>query len=475
MRLPRPRPRTVGMLLVAVAVAAPAPVTAGPLIGTVGPGWFGTSNTDLVVNLPVNSGTAGARVVGDRLLVTDQSGLTVYDVGDPELPVPLGFTPIPQQYYYTEEDVPSNGEIALVGQFGDLTPAIQLNVVDVSLEDNPLGQPQVVGTLAGMDEHTFECARDCTYAYGSAGSIIDLTDPTAPVEVGEWDDAVRAQTDPATGQPYAFARSTHDVTEVVPGILLTSSNPMFLLDVRETPEAPEVIGVATFADGRFIHANLWPYHGDLPADPADPAAEGWEPDWAAFDDHVLVGGETAPLPSACDAEDGAFMTLDWQLDPAAGDDATPFVRMAFDPAAGHGDEHRPQPGTFVDGGSPYSQFCAHWFTTHPGFDGGGLVAMGWYEFGTRFLEVAPDGTIEERGWLIPAGGSTSAAYWLDDDTVLTADYQRGVDVLAFDASIDPDDVEQVAVPGRRFERAVLPARPQVLEDLVTGFGCPLPT
>jgi hypothetical protein len=472
--------RRILALCLAVAAVAPIPAGAGPLAGTVGPGWFGTSNTDLVANLPVNSGTAGARVVGDRMVVTDQNGLTVYDISDPTLPRPLGFTPIPQQYYFTEEDVPTNGEIALVGQFGDLTPKIRLNVVDISLEDNAGGQPAVVGRLERVDEHTFECALDCTWAYGSAGLIVDLRNPTAPRDAGQWDDAVRAQRDPATGEAYTFRAGTHDVTEVAPGILLTSSNPMFLLDVRTTPATPEVIGVGTFADSRFIHANLWPYHGDLPADPSAPAAEGWSPDWSAFDRHVLVGGETSPLPSACAEDDGAFMTVPWQLEVQP--DGSPFVRMSFDPAAGQGHEYRPEPGTFVDGGSPYSQYCTHWFTTRPGFHDGGLLAMGWYEFGTRFLEVAADGSIAERGWLIPAGGSTSAAYWLDGDggsdaegpeVVLTADYQRGVDVLTFDPRVEPEDVEEVAVPGLVFERAVLP-RPQVLEDWYTGFGCPLP-
>ncbi len=463
------RVRSIGLLMVGlVALASTQSASAGPLIGTVGPGWFGTSNTNLEANIPVNSGTAGARVNGDQLLVTDSNGLTVYDVSDPSLPVPQGFVPIPQQYYFTEEDVPSNGEIALVGQFGDLTPSIRLNVVDVSLEDNLGGQPTVIGTLPGMDEHTFECARDCTYAYGSAGSVIDLTDPRNPKDIGEWDDAVRAQ-------GHAFKAGTHDVTEVVPGILLTSSNPMFLLDVRTTPATPQVIGVGTFTDNRFIHANLWPYHGDLPVDPEDPAAEGWEPDWDAFDDFVLVGGETGSLGPACDKNDGAFMTMDWTIAPDTAPDAG-MVRMTFDPAAGHGDEYRPEPGTFVDGGSAYSQFCTHWFTTQPGnYRDGGLLAIGWYEYGVRFLDVAPGtGAITETGWLIPAGGSTSAAYWMDDDTILTADYQRGVDILTYDDTIPPEDVEQVAVPGARFERAVLP-RPAFLSDWYTGFGCPLPT
>lgn len=473
----RTRSRFLPLLLAAASVAAAVPgadpvvdptVAAGVVdAADVGPGYFSSGNATLDLNVPVNSGTAGARVVGDQLLVTDQAGLTVYDVSDPDTPVPAGFVPIPQQYYFTEEDVPSNGDIALVGQFGDLTPSIQLNVVDVSLDDNLGGQPTVVGTLDGVDEHTFECARDCTYAYGSGGAVIDLTDPTAPALLGDWRDAV-------TDQGHTFTAGTHDVTEVVPGILLTSSNPMFLLDVRETPAEPEVIGVGSFHDGRFIHANLWPYHGALPEDPADPAAEGWEPDWDAFDRHVLVGGETAPLGlgGACDQDDGAFMTLPWERVDTDGDGAGDFVEMTFDGRAGIGHEYRPEPGTFTDGGSAYSQYCTHWFTTRPGYRDGGLVSMGWYEFGVRFLDVAADGSITETGWLIPMGGSTSAAYWLDADTVYTADYQRGVDVLTYDDSVDPAG-DVVTHEGTRFERAVIDA-PQVVRDLYVKYGCPLP-
>lgn len=477
--------RTRTSLLVAAALFAVAAVPATSEVSLVddvagaadatGPGYFSTENVTLDMNIPVNSGTAGARVVGDQLLVTDQNGLTVYDVSDPDLPVPQGFVPIPQQYYFTEEDVPSNGEIALVGQFGDLTPSIRLNVVDVSLEDNLGGQPTIIGTLSGVDEHTFECARDCTYAYGSAGAIIDLTDPTSPKDVGEWDDVVR-------DQGYSFGNGTHDVTEVAPGILLTSSNPMFLLDVRATPTEPEVIGVGTFTDelgqndNRFIHANLWPYHGDLPADAADPAAEGWEPDWDAFDDFVLVGGETAPLGigGACDKNDGAFVTMTWDRVDTDGDGEGDFVEMTFDPAEGHGDEYKVEPGTFTDGGSAYSQYCTHWFTTKPGYRDGGLLAMGWYEYGVRFLEIGSDGSITETGWLIPMGGSTSAAYWLDEDTIHTADYQRGVDVLTYDSEAAADTDEVVTHDGTRFVRARIDA-PDVVKDLFLQYGCPLPS
>ena len=50
-------------------------------------------------------------------------------------------------------------------------------------------------------------------------------------------------------------------------------------------------------------------------------------------------------------------------------------------------------GTLTDGKSPYTTWCTHWFDAHPSFSNGGMVAISWYEQGTRFLQVAPDGKI----------------------------------------------------------------------------------
>ncbi len=85
------------------------------------------------------------------------------------------------------------------------------------------------------------------------------------------------------------------------------------------------------------------------------------------------------------------------------------------------DEYRVFTGLPTEGNSPYDQFCAHWFTTHPRYADGGLVAMGWYEHRTRFLNVGTDGEITEKGWFYPLGGSTSAAYWANDEVLYAVD------------------------------------------------------
>lgn len=57
--------------------------------------------------------------------------------------------------------------------------------------------------------------------------------------------------------------------------------------------------------------------------------------------------------------------------------------------------------------------------------------MGWYEHGTRFLDVSSQGKIKEVGYFLPVGGSTSAAYWLNKEIVYSVDYNRGLDILRF--------------------------------------------
>lgn len=86
----------------------------------------------------------------------------------------------------------------------------------------------------------------------------------------------------------------------------------------------------------------------------------------------------------------------------------------------------------TEGGWPVGTGCGHWFDVHPRFRNGGSIAAGWYEHGVRFLSVTPDGIIEEDGYFVSVGGSTSAAYWIDDQIVYATDYNdRGFDILRF--------------------------------------------
>jgi len=359
----------LGALVASGVPAAAAPTTdAGP-----GPGYFASDNVEWITNIPVNLDSAGARIVGNYFYITTSNGLTIYDISEPEAPARLGFLPMPQQPYFAEEDVDTNGKILLISTIGSLY------VVDVEDKANPVS----IGEIADADEHTYTCVLDCTYAYGSEGAIISLKDPTSPKRVGDWTEGNEVQ-------------STHDVTEVKPGLIMTSSQPLRYLDARKNPAKPKTIALGQNEDGRFIHSNLWPNKGK--------------------DRMLLVGGESGG--PTCDESDGAFMT--WDVTKVA---RTHSFKMI--------DEYRVKNGLPTDGDAPANLYCTHWFDTHPTYRNGGLVAMGWYEHGTRFLTVSPKGKIGEAGYFIPVGGSTSAAYWANGEIVYAVDYNRGIDILRF--------------------------------------------
>jgi hypothetical protein len=173
-------------------------------------------------HLPINPDSAGGRVHDGHFYVTDDRGLTIYDISDPEQPFPTGFWPAPQNPWIPEEDPDTNGEILLISGYSDLLPYgnqpwSYLQIIDVSDKS----QPVLRSMLPGAKQHTWSCILDCTWAYGNGGLIADLRDPDNPrLSDVRWQQQV-------TAQGYAFRSSTHDVTEVAPGLVLTSSNPLF--------------------------------------------------------------------------------------------------------------------------------------------------------------------------------------------------------------------------------------------------------
>ncbi|MCW2605808.1 MAG: hypothetical protein JWO60_501 [Frankiales bacterium] len=278
--------------------------------------------------------------------------------------------------YFAEEDVDTDGEVLVVGTTGVM---VVMDVTDKSL-------PTVRSVLNGTDEHTMSCVLDCSWVYGSAGTVVDLRDPDAPKVAGDWTKGVTPK-----------VTSTHDVTEVSPGMVMTSSQPLVLLDATKDPAHPVQVARGENPDARFLHANLWPR--------------------ATQDRFLLVGGETEGTPCD-DPEAGAFMTYDtaaWKKDPSK-----PFTRV---------DSYRPAVTSVPEGDAAYETYCSHWFTPRPGWKDGGQLAVSWYEHGTRFLQVDPAGKIKEFGHFTPVATTASAAYFVTKDVVYVLDYQRGLDIL----------------------------------------------
>jgi hypothetical protein len=97
------------------------------------------------------------------------------------------------------------------------------------------------------------------------------------------------------------------------------------------------------------------------------------------------------------------------------------------------------------GWAPVTGLCsAHYFDYRDG-----IVAQGWYEEGTRFLDVRDPTDVRQVGYWVPTKGETwSVVYPPTDPTgsiVYALDYARGIDVL----KLDRGDLRPRTAPVRR--------------------------
>lgn len=352
------RMRTLAVILGVLLLATPAhPREIGPSLG-----GNSSDNVEWIKHVPFDAVTAtGARLVGKYLYVTSWRNFSIYDVSD--VLDPRLVTTVPFGFQFQNEDVSTNGSIML---FSESLPRSVLHIWDVEDKSNP----QEIAALSGAGDHTSSCILNCSYSYGSEGTITDLRDPANPKIVGNWRDLIDLND------------GAHDVEEFKPGFVIVStiSSPLLLMDVRD-PLKPKVLarGAHPAPHSWLFHSGLWPNNGK--------------------DRFLLMEGEGG---------NGPLMTYDtrrWR--------STGSFKL-IDSFA-------------IEGTS------SHWFDTHPDFRNGGLITIGWYGKGTRFLEVSRSGKIKEVGWFEPHVRQEGwSAYWLGKDIVYGIDLYRGIDILKFD-------------------------------------------
>jgi hypothetical protein len=433
------RPAVLALLASAAVLAPAAPALAHPgvALDPASPLDVTVSSTDNVEHLgrfPEHAGTAGGAPSADgtTFLLTDPRGVHAYDTTDAAKPVLLDSVALYQTTTgaaLAQEDPDTDGTILLVD--AATTPAAvssRLQVVDVS-DPRDL---KVVSSLPVVD-HTWTCVtgvvdaatgatRGCAFAYGRTGHIVDLRDPAAPVLLPQtWRAAVGYGN--RTNAPY-----THDLTEVRPGLVMTAGASAVVMDTTD-PTKPVYLTVIGQRD-RFSSLG---YHS------VEWAREG-------RDRFVVLGTEIAPpalpqLPAAAgntagsDCQGEAAVIETW--------DASGFLtaweayQLGRDPAVFHGELFRKVDsydasgrGLFLDGKAPGSElYCAHWMETHPQFKNGGLLAVAYYNRGTRFVQVGRDGVMTEVGWITPAESYTGSPQWVTDEIVYVMDYRRGLEVV----------------------------------------------
>ena len=353
--------------------------------GTVTPGGFTSKDVEYLKYVPFEIGTAtGARIVGKHLYVTSWRSFSIYDISDPENPVLQSTTPF--GFQFENEDVATNGKILLFSEELGVNSATstKLHVYDVRDKTSP----KKLAVVPRAGDHTTECLFDCRWTYGSDGSIVDLADPANPKKSSvDWHKA--------TG----LTGGAHDVKEIKPGLVITSpiNKPFQVLDVSD-PLAPKVVATGAHPNTKWLfHSGDWPRAGE--------------------DKFILMQGERNAR-TRCDENTGPFMTYSAE-DVSAGKVPKPI------------DTFRLGNGTYADGSPAINGLgcSAHWFDEHRTFKNGGLVTLGYYEHGARFLDVSKKGEITEKGWFLPHGGSTSATYWASDRVVYAIDYTRGFEIL----------------------------------------------
>ena len=411
----------LAVLLVSAAALAPANARSSILVNKApGVGGFMSPNVSYIGTIPIDSPGVGARMVQvgaqKRFYVTGVRGLSVYDVTNPALPMPLGHFEAP---HWENEDVSvsADGNTAIIS-----VETGAMYVLDTSAL--PVIKLAGTGTFGG---HTSSCAvPSCDWMYSSGGGIYDLRDKTKPVNTGKkWN----------VGQKFNGATvnvsGIHDVNIGGPNLVITDSTPRLVLDVT-IPDAPKVVSIGkpntgtvqNLSDPRLQHNSVRP-NADLwvPRDPANPL-DVEDPNLRPGE--IFLGNSELNANTDCTMA-GGFST--WSMRDY--DKGKPMTQLeVFRPVRGKGDYD-------TDGNPAVNGLgCSgHWFTERTG-----LVAAAWYEHGVRFLtyDQTTGRNIRQLGYFQPGATSASAAHLTTDaagnDYVYSVDYARGIDILKFTRS-----------------------------------------
>ena len=378
---------------------------------------------------------------GSKMYVSTLRGLVIYDVTAPEAPKKLGFMPLP---HFENEDVDLSvgKDFVLISNDPSEGKGI-LFVISVADPANPalLGQMDTGTADLGLDflptgfsygtGHTASCVPgpldDCQYAY-LAGTrfgidVVDLTVPSAP----------HYATPRNFGVPEASGGlATHDVQFDRAGrALITGGGGTAIYDVAN-PLAP-VLLAKTDESGQSDYIE-------------DAGADGSTlNDLIHHNSHRLPNRSLASYAGASPQSDSDVMVIteeDYSRPTCAGAGSLQTWRIK-------GNEINNLDSWEVEVDPARTSLCsAHYFD-----EDAGLLAQGFYEQGTRFLDVSTPSKIRQVGFWIPQKNVTWGAVFhpLDRGVVYALDHPRGIDVLRVKRGparevIAPPDTSGAAAP-----------------------------
>jgi hypothetical protein len=363
--------------------------------------FFASSNVELLASFPHETGAIGGQVRTVNgtpyFFMTGVHGVSAYNISNPAIPVPAGHLPLA---HFENEAVNGRNNLLLVDVdpgflTGNLGGLHLLDVANPALMQFAYLNPTTANKYKGVTVdgrtynggHTIACVRaNCSWAYdvGSGGGssrifIFNLANPAAP-------SLQRVIVSPVG--------ATHHVEyESDTRAWIMGDEGVAYVDTSN-PTAPVTLASYDPSGLDYIH---------------NVSRKG----------NTLLVTEEDWLTPACVSQ-GRFATFNISNlgNITTSDVWQPEVEMA------------PHNQTGV------ATCSAHWFTER-----NNIVAIGWYQQGTYFLDVSNPADIKVAGFYAPTNSTSWAAYWVSDDIVYVTDATRGLEVLRLNGTMSAAAVE----------------------------------
>jgi hypothetical protein len=372
-----------------------------------------SANVTVLGNLPIG-GSFGINFSGNHAFVTGPDGLTVLDITQPANPSVVGFHPLP---HFENEDVDVCGNVLVITndrEWEDLGSV--LYVFDISNPTLPtLSSTLVLGGTGegrGSGHIANFVKKDCSQVWMDGGDhveVIDLKNPAAPKSLGKWL-SVASDSD---------FNVTHDTERDAKGLLWSvGGGGAAAYQLTSNPLKPLLVA-STSKDG----ANPSPYNDFIMHNSIRLGSVLYMTE----EDYIDTDEEQ---PGSCNGQ-GKFET--WSTKNMKPGGIVPLDTWQTELNSS-------------DSKAPATVNCSsHWFEIAKD-----IAAIGWYEQGTRFIDVSNPKNIRQIGYYLPANGSTWAAYYVPTDPtktiVYTADAYRGVDVLQISRKVLPGQMSTKVAP-----------------------------
>lgn len=385
------RPLLAASLACAVSLALPSAHAIPPAAG----GVLASDNIDLVATIPDALGI-GAKIVGDHMYITTLHGLSIYDISM-GLPVLTGHLPMP---HWENESVDTDGEIAIISADWFVAGGTGTNIL-VIVDVSNVNAPVIKSITTQDDGHTATCVKSCDFVWTSGGEIYDLRGGELVTKYAGW-----------LGGGY-----THNWNVDKTGYAWGNGGLIYNTQGTNGATQPQKL---QSSGGFGWHNSIRPNAsngslGDSTLDKGELLISAGEDIWEFFGPALNCEGDDQVETS-------------WFRRTAPG-----VYNVKFLDSWNVGSD-----GTLPEAKPTAATFCSsHWLDYSKG-----LVAVGWYEQGTRILDVSNPSNIRQVGYFMPVETQTWAAYFNEVSEsplgagtyVYTLDLVRGMDVFKINAT-----------------------------------------